>query len=165
MIKTLKTHKTLKSTLKLSLLIILTLYCTFTIIVSIDLINKVYLLGKKFNLKVEEASLELDDSNLKFTINYTIINPIDIKVKIISIQSIIYSNNIYIWNNIESYYSQEFIIKNEKISKIIKFSIPQEKVKYISNETSIKTYVTCEIMEPKSRIVILEFKETVTINK
>ncbi|MEM0212266.1 MAG: hypothetical protein QW066_06620 [Candidatus Methanomethylicia archaeon] len=145
------------------LLLILTLYATYTIIISIDLIGKTYFIGKMFKVKVASINLEIDELEAKIIINYTIINPIDISIKILSIQSIIYSDNTYIWNNIESYYSREIIIKSTVITEIIKFTIPQEKLKYISNKFSIKTYIICEIMEPKSRRIILEFNETIPI--
>lgn len=145
-------------------LLILTLYNGYTIAISINLINKTYLIGKSFEVKVIKAYLEFNESEAKIAINYTIINPIDIKLRILSIRNVIYSDILHnIWNNLENYYSQEFIIKSTKIAKIVKFAIPQEKLKYILDKISIKTYVICEIMEPRNRRVILEFKETITI--
>lgn len=145
------------------LLLILTLYTTYMIIISIDLIGKTYFIGKLFKVKVMNVDLETNELETKIIINYTIINPIDINIRILSIQSIIYSDSMYIWNNIENYYSREIIIKSTAITEIIKFTIPQEKLKYISNKFSIKTYIICEIMEPKSRRIILEFNEIIPI--
>jgi|GEM_PF-2020412 len=154
----------IKRRVSLAIITLLTLYSTYMTIASADLVNKTYFIGKLFKVEVSEVTITIKSgSEVMAAINYTLINPIDISVRIISMQSILYSDNTYIWNVVENYYTQEFILKSTKITKILAFNIPKEKIQYIQlfGELKIKTYIVCEIIEPIPRRTILEFTKTI----
>jgi hypothetical protein len=164
--KTRFTHKLIDQTMgikrkvSLAILTLLTLYSTYMTIASADLVNKTYLIGKLFKVEVSEVTINITSENeATAVINYTLMNPININVRIMSIQVILYSDNMYIWNIMENYYTQEFTLKSTKINKMLSFNIPKERVQYIQSgkELKIKIYVVCEIMEPIPRRTILEF--------
>jgi len=154
----------IKRRVSLAIITLLTLYSTYMTIASADLVNKTYFIGKLFKVEVSEVTITIKSgSEVMAAMNYTLINPIDISVRIISMQSILYSDNTYIWNVVENYYTQEFILKSTKITKILAFNIPKEKIQYIQlfGELKIKTYIVCEIIEPIPRRTILEFTKTI----
>jgi len=154
----------IKRIVSLAIITLLTLYSTYVTIASADLVNKTYLIGKLFKVEISEVTMTIKSgSEVIAAINYTLINPIDISVRIISMQNILYSDNTYIWNVMENYYTQEFILKSTKITKILAFNIPKEKIQYIQlwGELKIKTYIVCEIIEPIPRRTILEFTKTI----
>lgn len=153
-----------KKDLFLSIIILLLLsYSVHILVISFELIVKTFLVGKKFKVLVEEVSLRNVDDEAFIYLSYNLCNPISIRLRILSIQCIIYSDGNYIWTHTERYFISSFILSNRTIIKVIFFQIPKNKLNKISNRICIKTYILCEVMDPRPRRFIVLFSQKLPI--
>lgn len=147
----------LKNMLILIFLMSQVFYSMYIIIISYSMILKTYLVGKNFQIEVVNVDIKKVDNDTVLFLTYNLCNPVNFKVRILSIQSIIYSNNEYIWTYTENFFASNFLIVAKSLLKSFVFSLPKTKINKITDEVSIKTYVLCEIIEPKPRRFILQF--------
>ncbi len=149
----------------LAILLVLNLYSIYMIFISFNLIVKTFLIGKYFQVRVEDISLKVINNETFIFIIYNICNPIDVKLRILILQSVIYSNGKYVWTSSESYFAANFIILNKSIIKAVSFQIPETKLDLIADKISVRTYVTCEVLEPKARRFVMCFYHDSIVKK
>lgn len=116
---------------------------------------KSYLVTRNLKVEVVEVALENHEKGI-INITYNISNPLDFKIYIISIQSIIYSKGAYIWTNTTTYIKPSSIYANHTIMKI-KFKIPKTRINYMENEVSIITYILIQVKQPTNYKILLKF--------
>jgi len=138
-------------------LVALLSYSIYIISISFKLIINTYLLGKKFKIDVSEVYLKNVNNKTNIFINYSLNNPIKIKLRIVRIQVVIYSDGKYIWTHTEDLSSIYYVIEEKRVFKILSFPIPKSKLDFMAGKITFKTYVLCEVLEPIARRFILQF--------
>jgi len=137
------------------LLAFLLLYSIMVITTTHSTSIKSYLVTRTLKVEIENVTLTIqEDGEIK--IAYNICNPLDFKVYIINIQSIIYSEGTYVWTNTNTFMKTPSISSNY-IIKEVEFKIPQSRLKYIRDRISIITYILIEVRQPTTYKILLEF--------
>ncbi len=145
-----------KSSWTVAILAILLIYSIYVVISTSSIAFKVYLVSRHFSVEILEAAIVVEDNSTSISIRYVLWNPIDVELRILSIQSIGYSRGAYIWTNTKTHLSP-IKIKSDSFIDDVVFEIPSSRIQLLSEVVSIRTFILIEITQPTSYRVLLHF--------
>lgn len=145
-----------KSSWTVAILAILLIYSIYVVISTSSIAFKVYLVSRHFSVEILEAAIVVEDNSTSISIRYVLWNPIDVELRILSIQSIGHLRGAYIWTNTKTHLSP-IKIKSDSFIDDVVFEIPSSRIQLLSEVVSIRTFILIEITQPTSHRVLLHF--------
>ncbi|RLE53277.1 MAG: hypothetical protein DRJ26_03570 [Candidatus Methanomethylicota archaeon] len=135
----------------------LLLIYSFYIIYSTSVVAlKVCMVTRLFKVEVRGAKILVKGNSTFLQINYKFYNPLDVELRVKSIQSTIYSGGTYVWTSTETYLEPLVVVSGSTFKTVV-FEVPRSRLMLLSGDVSISTFILIEVMQPKTYSILLAF--------